>query len=184
VFADFDLDGDQDLFVANGHIYPQADWSPDTGTLYAQTNQVLEHSEGKFIDVSEGAGTGMMVRRSSRGVAAGDIDDDGDVDLVVANMDAPPTILRNDSERQGGWLIVDAPGAMVVEVTAGENSWRRQRALGGSYASASDPRFHFGLGNVSQNVRIRVTWADGTETVREDVAPNTILALEPGAPRP
>ncbi len=176
VFADFDLDGDLDLFVANGHIYPQAD-EPGTGTSFAQPNQILEQTEGLFVDVSAAAGAGEQQRLSSRGVAAGDIDNDGDIDLVIANVDAVPTILRNESERLGEWLIVDAPGAVVVEVSAGDRTWRRQRVGGGSYASASDPRHHFGLGPIAAPLEVVATWADGTTTTLGEAETGQILRL-------
>ena len=177
VFADFDLDGDLDLFVANGHIYPQADAVAGAGTSFAQTNHVLEQADGAFRDVSAAAGPGLAVRESSRGVAVGDIDNDGDLDLVIANMDAAPTVLRNESDRLGEWLIVDAPGAVAVEVTAGGRTWRHDRVRGGSYASASDSRFHFGLGPVAGPVDLRVVWADGDETELGGLAPGKIVPV-------
>lgn len=176
VFADFELDGDLDLFVANGHIYPQAD-EVESGTSFAQANQILEQIDGHFTDVSAAAGVPDQRQFSSRGVAAGDIDNDGDVDLVVANMDAAPTVLRNDSERRGGWLIVDAPGAAAVVVSTGDRTWRRQRVGGGSYASASDPRHHFGLGQAAGPFEVVATWADGTTTALGAVEAGQILRL-------
>jgi len=179
VFADFDLDGDLDLFVANGHIYPQADSVQDSNTSFAQTNHIFEQADGVFREVSAAAGPGLAVSESSRGVAVGDIDNDGDLDLVIANMDAPPTVLRNESARLGEWLIVDAPGAVAVEVTADGSTWRRQRVGGGSYASASDGRFHFGLGRLTGEVDLRVIWPDGSATELGGVAPGQIITVDP-----
>lgn len=160
VLADFDLDADLDLFVANGHIYPQAD-SVD-GRSYAQTNQLLEQTAAGFVDVSTQAGPGLAIRESSRGVAAGDVDGDGDIDLVIANVDATPTLLRNDSPRRGSWLIVDSPLALRVDVWVGGRRLVRHRIHGGSFVSVSDERFHFGLGDVDGIERVAVTWPDGS----------------------
>jgi hypothetical protein len=168
VFGDFDLDGDLDLFIANGHIYPQADTTAVAGTTFAQRNLLFENEGGKFADVTGAAGPGVQVVLSSRGVALGDIDDDGDLDLVVSNVDAPPTVLRNDSPRRGAWLEVDAPGALRVEVEAGGRKLTRDRVRGGSYLSVSDARFHFGLGPVKRVERITVNWPGGATTVLSD----------------
>jgi enediyne biosynthesis protein E4 len=164
---DLDLDGRLDLFIANGHIYPQADRVEGLG--YAQANQLLAWSGDAFRDVSAQAGPGLSVKASSRGLASGDLDGDGDVDLVIANVDAPPTLLRNDSPRRGAWLLIDAPGAVRVTVTAAGRTFVRYAVRGGSFASASDPRMHFGLGPVGRAEEVRVRWADGRETVLRDV---------------
>jgi len=164
-FADLDLDGDLDLTIANGHIYPQADAPPSTGTSYRQRNLLFENDgAGKFADVTAAAGPGFAVVESSRGLAVGDVDDDGDLDLVVSNVDAPPTLLVNESPRKGAWLVVDAPGALRVVVEAGGKTFTRDLVHGGSYLSASDPRFHFGLGPVETADRVTITWPGGAKT--------------------
>jgi len=178
VFADFDLDGDEDLFVANGHIYPQADQLASGAMRYAQANQVLENQRGRFHDVSSDAGSGLAVLESSRGVAAGDIDNDGDVDLVVTNIDAAPTLLKNESRRLGSWLIVDAAGALRVEVDLGDTTLVRHRVFGASYQSTSDGRLHFGLGRQRSIERVRVIWPGGRQTVLEDVEADRLLLVQ------
>jgi hypothetical protein len=180
--TDFDLDGDLDLFIASGHIYPQADGIEGASWRYRQSNQLLAQEEGRFVDRSAEAGPGLQVLESSRGVATGDIDNDGDVDLAIANVDAPPTLLRNDTERRGRWLLVDAPGARAVEVSAGGRRWTRRWFAGASYASASDPRFHFGLGPISTIDAVTVTWADGTSTAVDGVEPDTLVRVTKPVP--
>ena len=146
--SDLDLDGDLDVFVANGHIYPQADLATQAGTSFRQRNLLLANEGGAFRDVSAAAGPGLAVEEVSHGLAVGDLDGDGDLDLSVSNVDAPPTVLRNDSPPAGAWLMVSAPEALRVDVEAGERRWVRHRIVGASFLSESDPRFHFGLGEL------------------------------------
>jgi hypothetical protein len=176
--VDFDSDGDLDLFVANGHIYPQADQAPPTaGTSFRQTNLLLENTGGAFVDASPQAGPGLGVKESSRGVAAGDVDHDGDVDLAVWNTDAPPSLLRNESTGGGNWLLVDAPGAMRMEVRAGKVSFFRHRVIGGSYVSVDDQRFHVGLGRAERSNSLALAWPDGKRTVMVDLPVNVRLSI-------
>jgi len=177
-FADFDLDGDEDAFIACGHIYPQADTTPGTGTKFAQRNLLLANDGGRFRNVVD-AGPGLDVVLSSRGLAAGDVDDDGDVDLLISNVDAPPTLLRNDSPRDGRhWLTVDAPDALRVVVDAGGKKQTRWFVAGGSYCSASDTRFHFGLAGAAKAERVTVTWRRGGETALTDVAVDRLVHVK------
>jgi enediyne biosynthesis protein E4 len=189
--ADLDDDGDLDLAVANGHIYPQVDDVPDSLT-YRQRNLLFENEGGgHFEDVTGNAGPGFSVVESSRGLSAGDYDNDGDLDLLVSNLDQPPSLLRNDSAG-GHWLTVvcEAPpgqGPLIgtrVIVTAGRTTMVRDIASSASYLSVHDPRPHFGLGAAQSVNRVEVRWPDGTRTVRENVSANQFLRIVKGSDEP
>jgi hypothetical protein len=184
-FSDLDCDGDLDLVVASGHIYPQVDDFPDIGQSFAQRLILLENAgKGSFVDASDRAGPAFAARRANRGLAAGDYDDDGDVDLLVTALDAPPMLLRNDSAR-GNWLVVacERPDANLVgtrvEVRIGDRVLSRDVTSSDSFLSCPDPRLHFGLGAAKVVDRLAVLWPGGGKTVREGVAANQILTIRP-----
>jgi hypothetical protein len=117
-------------------------------------------------------------------LAVGDYDNDGDLDLLITNLDAPPTLLRNDSPG-GSWLTVvcEIPGGesfpigTTVTVTAGGRTQQRDIASGDSFLSSHDPRVHFGLGSVERVDEIVVIWPDGDRTVRKNVAARQFLTI-------
>jgi len=125
--------------------------------------------------------------RASRGLALADYDDDGDLDLLITHLDAPPSLLRNDSE-VGSWLVVVcederggiAPIGTEVRVTAGGVTRWRDIASGDSYMSTHDPRPHFGLGSAETVDEIDVTWPDKTRSVRTNVPARQILRIKKG----
>jgi hypothetical protein len=189
--ADLDNDGDLDLVIVNGHIYPQVDAHPEHGMSYRQTPLLLENREGRFVDVSAQAGPGFGQARAGRGLALGDYDDDGDLDLLMSQLDGPPVLLRNES-RGGAWLTVacEVPaggGPLIgtrVTVTDGGRSQSRDIASGDSYQGSHDPRAHFGLGALPEGAtveEVRVTWPDGTETGLSDVPARQVLHIVKGA---
>ncbi len=163
-FLDADLDGKPDLAFANGHIYPQVADFPDLKETFAQTNQLLLNQGGVFRDVSSSAGGGFAVQKVSRGLAVGDLDNDGDPDLVVSNMDDAPTLLENRQRTGHHWLglqlkkVGTNPLAIGARVTleAGGGRQIREVRSGGSYLSQSDLRPLFGLGSDVGPVAVEV----------------------------
>ena len=177
VLADFDLDGDLDAYLADG----------EAGCLGAQENRVfLGDGHGRFADVSGESGAALSHKAVSRGVAWADFDNDGDVDLLVNNLNDRPTLLRNDTPRRGRhWLTVtlkgwggnrDAIGA-VVRATVGGRTLIRARLSAGSYLSQHDSRVHFGLGSHTRVERLEIVWPDGSRQVLEEVSADQRLVV-------
>lgn len=187
-FFDFDNDGWQDLMAVNGHVYPQVDHIP-VGSSYAQ-RILLFHNDGNgtFSEVAAESGEALMARYVSRGAAFGDIDSDGDIDVVSNNLTGKPLILRNDGGNRNNWIRIktvtkgpnrDALGAKVKVVAGDLVQWDEVRS-GGSYLSASDLRLHYGLGTRTRVDLIEIHWPGGkVETVR-DVPANHFLVIEEG----
>ena len=168
-FLDADLDGRLDLFFANGHIFADIGDYPQLGESFAQENQLLLNQGGSFRDVSASAGSGLQVAKVSRGLAVGDLDDDGDPDLVVSNMDDFPTLLENRQATGRHWVgfRVVSPGAnrfaigAKVTIEAGGVKQFREIRSGGSYLSQSDLRPLFGLGDHAGPVDVEVRMPGG-----------------------
>ncbi len=181
VFADYNLDGRLDLYVSTG----------DAHHLEASEDALLLGSEsGRFVDVSESAGECMAQKQVGRGAAGGDFDNDGDIDVLVTNLNDRPALLRNDTPRGNRhWLTVslvgqppnrDAIGA-VARMEVGALRQMRQRMSGGSYLSQHDPRLHFGLGDHAKVDRLEVTWPDGSKSIMQDVRPDQLLTVRQGS---
>ena len=187
-FLDFDSDGDLDLFVANGHLHPEVDAHPDLNESFGQTNQLFRNEAHHFVDVSESSGSGFQVSKSSRGAAFGDYDNDGDIDVLVLNVDETPTLLRNGESGAYHWLQVrlvgteanrSAVGARVSVVTGTRRQMREVKA-GSSYRSQNDLRVHFGLGIRNRIDRIEVRWGPMKIDVLENVPVDRFLTIEEG----
>ncbi|MGH9793431.1 MAG: CRTAC1 family protein, partial [Candidatus Acidiferrales bacterium] len=187
-FADLDNDGWRDLLVANGHIYPEIDLFP-LGSTYLQRLLLYRGAgSGRFAEVGEAMGGEITKKRGGRGVAAADYDNDGDVDILIVNLDARPTLLRNDGGNRKHWLSVQLAGAKSNRSAVGarvtvETKAAKQVAevsAGGSYLSQHDPRLHFGLGDASHVARLEVRWPSGAVQKFENLAADRFLLIEEG----
>jgi hypothetical protein len=187
-FADFDSDGDRDIFVACGHLMDNVEQFDSTGAYHAKNVLLMNIGQGKFVDVSEESGSGMQVKLSSRGAAFDDLDNDGDLDVVVLNSRREPTILRNDSRQHSRWLGLllrgvranrDGVGARVKVVAGGLTQIDEVHA-GRGYQSHYGTRLHFGLGSREQVDRIEVRWIGGGVDVVEDVAADQLVTVVEG----
>ncbi|MGH9606516.1 MAG: CRTAC1 family protein [Terracidiphilus sp.] len=170
-FLDYDNDGWKDLFIANGHVYPQVDQHPEWGTSYAQ-RPLLYHNlkNGKFALVPAVEGTGLAVVSVGRGAAFGDLFNNGKIDVVINNMDGVPVLLRNVNPDHHHWVEMklvggpksprDAVGSTVY-LTAGGIRQREDVLSGGSYLSSNDMRVHFGLGDADKVDQVEIHWPSG-----------------------
>ena len=188
-FMDYDNDGWLDLFVANGHVYPFVDRF-DWNTSYEERAILFRNVKGKFAEVGRAGGDGLAVLRCMRGSVTGDLDNDGDLDVVVNPIDGEPLLLRNDGgHRAGHWLRLrlvgdpkqrcprDATGS-VVFLTAGGARQRGEVASGRSLLSQSDRRVHFGLGPATRVDRLEVRWANGPTVAYEVPAIDTEIVID------
>lgn len=169
-FIDYDNDGWKDIFIANGHVYPQVD-KQDWGTSLAERPLLFRNIQGiKFEQIPAVKGSGLADVISARGAAFGDLFNDGKIDIVLNNIDSPPTLLRNVNNDQHHWIELkliggaksprDAVGATVY-LTAGGLKQRGDVLSGGSFASSNDPRIHFGLGDTPAIESMEVHWPSG-----------------------
>jgi enediyne biosynthesis protein E4 len=187
-FADFDNDGWQDLFAANGHVYPQVE-QLERGSSYGQTNQLFSNQgDGTFKDASAEAGPGFAIAKSSRGSAFADFDNDGDIDIAVHNLDSTPSLLRNDSATDHHWLIVRTEGVesnrdgigALVRIETDTGTQLREIRAGSSFLAQDDIRAHFGLGQTSIVKRIEVRWPSGRVDSIHEIVADRIIAIREG----
>ena len=183
-FFDYDNDGLLDLFVANGHVYPQVD-NIDAGSKYRQPNQLfLNTGNGRFRSVeSKGALAKLKV---SRGSSVADYDNDGDSDIFVVNLNDSPSLLRNEIDKSNNWIVIhligseinrDAIGSRVSIKTQNSIQWRYITGAG-SYLSHNDIRAYIGLGNKDVVQAVNIFWHDGTESKITFPKTNKILAVK------
>jgi enediyne biosynthesis protein E4 len=167
-FFDFDNDGWADLFLANGHAFPEVD-RLNTDIRYRERAILYANERGKFRDISESAGPAVLDAHSSRGVAFADYDNDGLVEILINNQNEPPSLLRQTVKPSNHWITLSLEGVRSnrsaigaqVRVIAGALVQTAEVRSGGSYLSQSDLRLHFGLGTESQVDKIEITWPGG-----------------------
>src|SRR6266851_1348771 len=171
-FLDYDNDGLLDIFAANGHVYPGVD-KQDWGTTWAQRPLLFRNLDGaKFQEVPPATGSGLATVMTARGAAFGDLFNDGHIDVVINNVDSTPALLRNVVKNSNHWVTLrlvggpksprDAIGAKAF-VTAGGVRQRGDVFSGGSYASSSDQRLHFGLGSATKVDKVEIHWPSGAK---------------------
>jgi enediyne biosynthesis protein E4 len=184
-FVDYDNDGWKDIIVATGHVYPHLIKNPSGGEKYYSPRLVFRNmGDGRFSDVSARSGPGVLEEKSSRGLAIGDLDNDGDVDAVVVNIDDTPSILRNDGGNARNWLLIRLTGVATnrfglgarITATAGGLRQVAEVSTASSIFSSSDSRVHFGLGSASQ-ADLEIRWPSGKVQSLKAVPANRIIEI-------
>ena len=187
-FVDFDNDGWLDIFVANGHVYPQVDAIPG-GPKYREPMQLFRNSrDGTFENISAASGLGQIPLACRRGVAFGDVNNDGNIDIAILNVGEPPTLLINQSSNADHRVLFKligtksnraAIGARVTIAAAGVRQFSEVRA-GGSYLSQNDLRPHFGLGAGMKIDSVEIRWPTGKVEMLENIAADAIYTIVEG----
>ncbi|HUF04606.1 MAG TPA: CRTAC1 family protein [Aridibacter sp.] len=187
-FVDFDNDTWLDLFVVNGHVYPQMD-NISSGAGYKQPKILLmNNGNGTFCDATSQGGKALTEPRVSRGAAFGDIDNDGDVDIVIEDLDSTPMILRNDVNNSNRWVQFElqasegnplAIGARV-KVTTGKITQTEEIRSSGSYMSQNSLRLHFGLGQAEKVDKLEIRWPSGKVEILVNIAAGKSYAISQG----
>ncbi len=188
-FFDVDNDGDKDLLIANGHLQDTVEKYDDT-TTYPQHNHLLiNDGQGRFVNESMKAGSGLQSRRVSRGIATGDYDNDGDLDVLISNANDAAELLRNDGENQGNWILIRTVGTRSnragigtrIKIQAGDLIQIDEVRSGSGYLSQNDLRLHFGIGAHKRIDRIEAKWPSGIVDIIRDVTPNQIITITEGS---
>jgi hypothetical protein len=184
--VDLDNDGLPDIFMVTGSVYPEVERALPEYPFRTPRLVFRNLGNGRFEELIEEAGSGVAAAHSSRGCAFGDFDNDGDVDVLVMNMNEPPSLLRNDTSGGGRWLKVllegtrsnrSAIGARVT-VRYGGRTQVQEVTAASSFYSANDRRLHFGLGP-APSASLTVRWPDGTaEEIGEVPAGRLVLITE------
>jgi enediyne biosynthesis protein E4 len=188
LFVDADNDGWPDVFMANGHVYPEVDAKGSSSSFRQRKLLYRNQHDGTFRDVSLDAGSGLAEPFNSHGVASADFDHDGSVELVVSNSHDRPSLLKNGGDR-GNWLLITLTGTKSnrsaigaqVRVRAGTRQQLQEVRSGGGYISQSDLQLHFGLGTARVVDSIEVTWPSGLIERVRSVPVNRAVHLREGS---
>jgi enediyne biosynthesis protein E4 len=184
LFVDIDNDGRPDIFIANGHVYPEVDGKGFRTNFRERKVLYWNAGNGRFADVSEAGGPGITAPLNSHGVAAADFDNDGSVEILVNNSHDAPSLLKNLGDH-GNWLLLklvgtksnrDAIGARVTLVVNGRKQMQEVRS-GGGYNSQSDFRLRFGLGKAVQAEEVEIRWPSGAIQKLSTMKANQILTV-------
>jgi hypothetical protein len=189
-FVDYDNDGWIDIFQVNGHVYPEID-QYHMDAHFAFPRLVYRNlGNGKFSDVSRELGVGVSEKFSSRGCAFGDFDNDGDVDVLILNMNDRPSLLRNDGGNKNNWITLKLLGTQCnrtaigtrVRIVCGKHVQVDEVHSGGSVMSQSDLRLHFGLGQFTQVDLVEVKWPTTQKIERfTGISANQFLTIKEGS---
>ncbi|MGO4884091.1 MAG: CRTAC1 family protein [Bryobacteraceae bacterium] len=183
-FLDFDNDGWKGLLLVNGHAFPEVD-RLGIDVHYRDRAILYRNLKGKFVDISESAGPGILEKHSARGAAFGDYDNDGSVEVLVNNQNEPPTLLKQQGQPKGNWVLLHLVGVKSnrsgigarVRLSAGGRVQTGEVRSGGSYLSQSDLRLHFGLGTVRRIDSIEILWPSGAHQIEQDLAVNQVITI-------
>jgi hypothetical protein len=188
-FVDFTNEGWPDIFVASGHVYPQVDQIKGEAP-YRQPLQLFRNNrDGTFDDISAASGLDKLPLESRRGVAFGDVNNDGKVDVLILNVGAPPTLLINKTPTTNHAVLFKLVGSKSnkaaigarVKVSAGDLVQFDEVRAGASYLSQNDPRLHFGLGPNATMDSVEISWPSGRKELLKNVAAGFIYTIEEGA---
>ncbi len=186
-FLDVDEDGWPDLVMANGHVYPEVDRAP-LGETYRQKTLLYRNlGNGRFADITASAGPAFETLRPARGLAVGDLDGDGRPEIVIANRNERPSLLKNTGPR-GNAIAVTLTGTKSnrsavgarVEIEAGGRKQMAEVMGGGSYYSQSSFTLYFGLGAATKVEKLRVTWPSGVTGTWNDIEGNREAGIVEG----
>jgi hypothetical protein len=191
-FLDLDLDGWLDLFLVNGHVYPEVEQLKSEAGYRQRKVVYRNRGDGRFDDVTEQLGPPVTVPKAGRGAAFADFDNDGDIDVLVNNMHEPPELYRLDQRQPRNWAALQLVGTSSnrsaigarVRLTAGGVTQVDEVRGGGSYYSQNDLRPHFGLGDATAVDRVEVRWPNGREEEWTAVGRNRFVTLTEGTGRP
>src|SRR3984893_12606751 len=192
MFFDFDNDGWPDLILVNGHVYPEVD-KQHLGSTYKEP-RILYHnnSDGTFSDISASAGSGITTPASSRGLAVGDLWNDGRISAVISNMGAPPSLLVNQIRTSNHWITIRTVGTKSnrdgigarIRVKMGARFLVDEVRSGSSYSSNSDMRVHFGLGAAAKIEWVEIRWPSGLMERFANLPVDQIETLKEGSGAP